>query len=201
MNKPKNVVCSTVSDLHKTVFDLIDESIKNHSFLFEENFTHRDKEKFYKQIQLEKIKCVGRLDCDTTGILLFTTNGTFLEKITNPANEIQKVYFVKLRDCVNLSNQKKYLQKIQKGIFLPPEKKAKGFTTKPAKIKWLNETQLTITIEEGHFHEVRRIFFELGNFVQELKRIKIENLVLDNSINQGNIKVISQETLQKFIVL
>lgn len=167
INKPEGVVCSTVSDSHKTVYDLL-----------KRNF---DEQKLYA------LKCVGRLDNDTSGLLLLSTNGTFVNQLTAPENNVEKVYRVKLRDPVN--DKDAYTINAEKGIIIPPEKKSPSFVSKPAFIKWLSDDTLEITVTEGKFHEVRRIFSALGNFVIKLKRIRMGDFLLGD-LEEGDYKIL-----------
>ena len=87
LNKPEGVVCSTVSDSHKTVYDLLKGN--------------------FNETELYKLKCVGRLDNNTSGLLLLSTNGTFVNQLTSPENKVEKTYFVKLRDSI--TDKKSYV--------------------------------------------------------------------------------------------
>lgn len=164
INKPKGVVCSRVSDSHKTVFEWLNEEIKNSCD--------------FDRLNHQELHTVGRLDCETSGLLILTTDGNFSHFLTNPENKIEKKYFVRLRDCVSDKNQKIYSEKAKNGILLPAEKKAPQEMSDSAKIEWLCENECEITVTEGKFHEVRRIFLALQNEVVELKRISIGNFSL-----------------------
>ncbi len=129
MNKPAGYVCSTVSDRSKTVYELL-ENLKNKN-----------------QNEFSKLHTVGRLDKDTEGLLLFTTNGNFSDYITRKENKIEKTYFVKLEKKVLEQEQNLYKEKFEKGIFLPEEKKAKSLTTLPAKLNWISENSCNLTIQ------------------------------------------------------
>ena len=180
MNKPAGFVCSSVSDRSKVVYELL------------ENFKNENPNKF------EKLHTVGRLDKDTEGLLLFTTNGNFSNHITRKENQIEKTYYVELEKKLSKDEQLLYKEKFEKGIFLPEEKKAKSFTTLPAKIIWLSENSCNLTIQEGKFHQVRRMFFAMNNFVAYLKRISIGKLFLDNSLLKGEYRELTEE--EKFLL-
>ena len=182
MNKPAGFVCSSVSDRSKVVYELL-EKFKNEN-----------------QKEFEKLHTVGRLDKDTEGLLLFTTNGNFSDFITRKENQIEKTYFVELEKKVLEEEQLLYKEKFEKGIFIPEEKKAKSFTTLPAKIIWLSDTSCNLTIQEGKFHQVRRMFLVMNNFVTYLKRISIGKLNLDESLTQGEYKILSQNEIEKIIL-
>ena len=166
LNKREGVECSTVSDSHKTVYDLLKGN--------------------FNETELYKLKCVGRLDNNTSGLLLLSTNGTFVNQLTSPENEVEKTYFVKLRDSI--TDKKSYVLKAEKGIEIPPENKSPAFISKSAFIKWLSDDSLEITVTEGKFHEIRRIFSALGNYVVKLKRLKMGDFILDETLNEGEFK-------------
>lgn len=167
LNKPRGVVCSTVSDSHCTVYDLLKRKIDGPD--------------------LFKFKCAGRLDCDTSGLLILSTNGTLVKVLTDPQNNVEKKYYVKLRDAV--SDKKLYSEKIAAGIEIPPEKKSTGFTSRSAKLEWISCDEVFITVTEGKFHEVRRIFAALNNQVMELKRIQMGDFFLDENLREGEFKL------------
>ena len=147
MNKPSGYVCSTVSDRSKTVYELL------------ENFKNENQKEF------SKLHTIGRLDKDTEGLLLFTTDGNFSNHITRKENQIEKTYFVELENSVDKKNQIEYTKKFAKGIYLEAEKKSESFTTLPAKLNWITNTTCTLEITEGKFHQVRRMFFAMQNKV------------------------------------
>ncbi|MGN0738557.1 MAG: pseudouridine synthase [Treponema sp.] len=175
MNKPRGAVCSTVSDSHKTVFDL-----------FKGHFTDGE---------IKRLKCAGRLDCESTGLLIFSTNGSFVNKITAPENKIKKTYYVKLQKKVVPDLQSEFSRKAMTGIFIPPEKKSDGFFLKDAQIEWLTQESCSVTISEGKFHEVRRLFSALGNSVIELKRVQTGGLKLDENLCPGQFKILSESEI------
>ncbi|MCR5612872.1 pseudouridine synthase [Treponema sp.] len=179
MNKPCGAVCSTVSDSHKTVFDFIPQSLS---------------------LDLDSLKCCGRLDCDTSGLLLFSTNGTFLHNITSPESNITKTYYAHLRDKVSASDMTKYKDAAASGITIPAQKKSPELKCAPAVINFINESECTITVTEGKFHEVRRIFLALENEVTSLKRIAIGSLILDKNLQEGECSLVSEEELKKIFI-
>ena len=182
MNKPAGFVCSSVSDRSKVVYELL------------ENFKNENPNKF------EKLHTVGRLDKDTEGLLLFTTDGNFSNYITRKENKISKTYYVELEKKLSKAEQLLYKEKFAKGIFLPDEKKAKCFTTLPAKLNWLSENSCNLTIQEGKFHQVRRMFLAMNNFVTYLKRISIGKLFLDKTLSKGEYKILSQKEIENIIL-
>ncbi|MBQ1198384.1 MAG: rRNA pseudouridine synthase [Spirochaetaceae bacterium] len=180
MNKPSGYVCSTVSDRSKTVYELL------------ENFKNENQNEF------SKLHTIGRLDKDTEGLLLFTTDGNFSNHITRKENQIEKTYYVELENSVDKKNQIEYTKNFSNGIYLEAEKKSESFTTLPAKLNWLSENSCNLTIQEGKFHQVRRMFFTMNNFVTYLKRISIGKLFLDNSLLKGEYRELTEE--EKFLL-
>ena len=166
MNKPTGFVCSTESDSHFTVYSLLPKRILK---------KHPD------------IHTIGRLDCDTSGLLLFTDNGSFSHNLTEPSNQIQKTYYVKLKESVSDIDKQIYCKKCKEGIFLKEDKKSPSFTTLPSVLEWKSNDECLITLTEGKFHEVRRIFENLGNCVIILKRVSFYKFDL-GTLKEGKIK-------------
>ncbi|MBQ9909176.1 MAG: pseudouridine synthase [Treponema sp.] len=168
MNKAAGEVCSTVSDSHRTVYEHFspDQLISNGA----------------------KLHSVGRLDCDTEGLLLFTNDGQLSNFLTRPENKIEKTYFVRLKNPLTLLRQKEYSEQAEKGLTLPPEKKSPEQKSSGAKITWLTQNECEITLTEGKFHEVKRIFRTLGNEVIYLKRVKFAGLELEESLPVGQFR-------------
>ena len=171
MNKAPCEVCSTKSDSHKTVYErfppnlLVSNGAKLHS--------------------------VGRLDCDTQGLLLFTNDGKLSNFLSRPENKIEKKYFVKLLQKVDEKNQQEYSKKALAGLILPSDKKAGEQKSSGAKIEWISQTDCTISLTEGKFHEVKRFFRALGNEVIFLKRIEFAGLTLDENLELGQWRALS----------
>lgn len=190
LNKSARVVCSKCSDSHKTVFDILVE------YAHEKNSTLKNK---ISDFEIQNLKCVGRLDSDTTGLLLLSTNGSFVNFLTRPENNVRKTYCVVLKYPVSKIMQNEYSRKIKAGIFVPQEKKSLGFVTKSADLKWISDLSCEITVTEGHFHEVRRIFCALENPVQKLKRISIGSLSLDPKLKEGEARFLTEDEIKNLV--
>ena len=177
MNKAAGEVCSTVSDSHRTVYEHFspDQLISNGA----------------------KLHSVGRLDCDTEGLLLFTNDGQLSNFLTRPENKIEKTYFVRLKNPLTLLRQKEYSEQAEKGLTLPPEKKSPEQKSAGAKITWLTQNECEITLTEGKFHEVKRIFRALGNEVIYLKRVKFAGLELEESLPVGQFRPLYESEIYK----
>ena len=172
MNKPCGYVCSAVSDSHKTVYELLPQELQA--------LVRNAK-------RGERLHTVGRLDCNTSGLLLFTNDGYFSDRLTRPQNKIQKCYEAVLRDPVEAPAQTEYAARLAKGIILPAEKKAPEQKCEGAKLEFLDPTHCRITLTEGKFHEVRRLFRALGNEVQELRRLSLGKYSLPPDLKEGQI--------------
>ena len=101
--------------------------------------------------------------------------------------QIEKKYFVKLKDKVCKKDKLDYCEKCKNGLLLKEDKKSPSFTTRPTVIEWKTDYECFITLTEGKFHEVRRIFETLGNCVIILKRISFYNYDL-GTLKEGKIK-------------
>ena len=180
LNKPFGTVCTTVSDSHQTVFDLIDDKYKNNS-------------------AAGNLHSVGRLDLDTEGFVLLTTDGKMTHRLTAPESHIAKTYLVHLRDFVDETKRRKYAEAFAHGVHIAPEKKAKAAMTAPAVLEWLEESDITacrLTITEGKFHQVKRMFSAMGNEVVYLKRIAIGSLFLDSALKTGEYRELRADELR-----
>ena len=122
----------------------------------------------------ERIYPVGRLDKDTTGLLILTNDGTLTYKLTHPSAECEKEYEVTIKGFVT----KGVMEKLEKGV------KLKGMRTKPTIVKRVAKNKIQIILTEGKYRQVRRICQKVGLPVKKLKRIRIKNLKL-GSLPEG----------------
>ncbi|MBR5647061.1 MAG: pseudouridine synthase [Treponema sp.] len=180
MNKPCGYVCSAVSDRHKTVYSLLEPELQ---------------QLVQSPVRGKRLHTVGRLDCETSGLLLFTTDGNFSHSLTAPENKIEKKYIVKLHQKVISLHQKYYEDEFKKGIVLPAEKKWPVQKALPAEIHFSDESECIVTVTEGKFHLVRRMFKALGNEVTGLQRISFGKYILPLELAEG--KYISLKNLKK----
>ncbi len=178
MNKPEGVICATEDKEHKTVIDLLKNRYSTYS-LFP----------------------VGRLDIDTEGLLILTNDGILAHKVLSPNRHVGKKYFVKLRDPLTAED----IGKLEGGIELE-----EGFVTKDAKVEIIensnepvnkstgerNLSTACITISEGKYHQVKRMFKAVGNKVKYLKRIQMGDLELDDSLKLGEYRELIEEELK-----
>ncbi len=167
LNKPAGVL-STVRDERgrKTVTDFIPEK--------------------YRHLRLYP---AGRLDRDTTGILLLTNDGELTNRITHPRYGSEKEYHIHIDGELDTGD----MRKLEKGIEI------EGNTTSPAKVKKLDNTlpyNYGITIYEGRKHQVRRMFLALGYRPLALKRVRIGNLTLGN-LKEGEVRELSNREVKR----
>lgn len=127
---------------------------------------------------------VGRLDKDTTGLLIMTNDGDLAYKLTHPKFGKEKEYLV-LADPKPAKNQ---LKELQEGVTL------EDGPTKPAKIKVINNL-ISITITEGRKRQVRRMFEAIGSKVVELKRTRIDNIALEG-LKEGQFRLLNKEEVE-----
>ena len=132
---------------------------------------------------------VGRLDIDTTGFLILTNDGKFSYNVTNPKKKVNKKYLVTLRDDIS-SNQ---IESLENGIYFEKE----DFTTENAKVEEISKREIYLTISEGKFHQVKRMLEYVRNEVVELKRVSIGNLSLDEKLELGEYREITNTELEE----
>lgn len=176
MNKPQDVVSANKDGLHQTVFDLLDE-------------------KYRSGWISENLHLIGRLDIDTEGLLIFTTDGALTHKIISPKSHLNKTYFVRLEKEENSQNQQNICKKFKEGIYIPPEGNEKEANLLPAELIWNNSSECLLTITEGKFHQVKRMFQAVENKVIYLKRISIGSLKLDDNLKLGEYRNLTQKEI------
>lgn len=130
---------------------------------------------------------VGRLDIDTEGLLLLTNDGKLSHNLLSPKKHIEKEYFVKLKENITDID----INKVENNIELED-----GYICKKAKIKRISENELNITITEGKFHQVKRMFKAIDNEVVFLKRIRMANIFLDKNLKLGDYRELSNDELK-----
>jgi 16S rRNA pseudouridine516 synthase len=168
MNKPQGVISATEDSRDKTVVDLLDEEYKN-----------------FQPFP------VGRLDKDTEGLLLLTNDGKLAHDLLSPKKHVEKTYYVEVIGELNQEDKDQLLQ----GVTLED-----GYAAMPAKLNFLETgliSKAEITIMEGKFHQVKRMFKQLGKQVIYLKRIRMGPLLLDPLLALGNYRELSEEEVSQ----
>ncbi len=151
------------------------------------------------QNDINKLTCVGRLDEETSGLLIFTTDGKLNHLLTDPKHAIPKTYRVRLEHSLILPQK----NLIETGITIELEEDGiiTKYKTKPCQIRMLNQSNVEITIYEGKKREIRRIFEAVDNYVEELQRIKIGNLQLKEEVPAvGTIKYVTKQYILKNVL-
>ena len=129
----------------------------------------------------------GRLDIDTVGLVLITNSGKLMHKIISPNNNIDKTYYVEYSGSMSKSALESPLELL--------DGNNETYTTKGSKVEILTSNSCNITISEGKFHQVKRMFESIGCKVTYLKRIRIGNITLDESLKEGEYKEIEIDSL------
>ena len=166
MNKPEGVVSATNDPKTKTVIDLVPENMKR-----------------------KNLFPAGRLDKDTVGFMLITDDGDFAHRILSPSRHVEKTYIAHLRDT--LTREGKAI--LEKGAVL-----SDGTECMDAKVRIIDDAgkEVEIIIREGKYHQIKRMFASVGNEVVFLKRIAIGGLYLDESLESGQSREISEKELK-----
>ena len=167
LHKPSGVVSATKDKKEKTVLDLIEGQKRKDLFP------------------------VGRLDKDTEGLLLITNDGTLAHRLLAPGKHVDKVYYAKIDGKVT----KEDVIRFSEGVDIGDED-----LTLPAKLEILTsaeESEILLTIQEGRFHQVKRMFEAVGKKVTYLKRMSMGSLVLDENLKKGEYRPLTKEELEK----
>lgn len=127
----------------------------------------------------------GRLDKDTTGLLLIMNDGPLAHELLSPKKHVDKEYIIDLEHPLTDGD----IQKIESGITF------EGETYKPAIYKKISDTRCSLIIKEGKYHEIKLIFKSLDNKVMHLQRIRMKNLVLDETLKEGQYRPLTAEEI------
>ena len=136
---------------------------------------------------LQDVFPVGRLDKDTEGLLLLTNDGELAHKLLSPKKHIPKTYFVRTKEAVT-SEQ---LEALERGVDI-----GEDALTLPAQAEMIAEKEIFLTIYEGKFHQVKRMLKAVGNEVVYLKRQKMGNLLLDETLKLGEYRKLTTEEIE-----
>ena len=153
LNKPIGVVSATRDEKHNTVIDLLEYPFKN------------------------ELHIVGRLDLNTSGLVLLTNDSRWSERLTLPEKKVTKRYIVTLQNKLN----EEYVAAFANGMYFAFE----DLTTKAAKLTILSDYQAKVELIEGRYHQIKRMFGRFRNPVIALHRCAIGNLQLDNNLALG----------------
>ncbi|MBU3219945.1 pseudouridine synthase [Clostridium algidicarnis] len=168
MNKPKDVISATFDKYDETVIDLLEPD-----YIAFDPFT------------------VGRLDKDTVGLILITNDGELNHKLISPKWNVEKVYYAK----INKEVDEKDIKRFEEGIVIDD-----GYKCLPAKLKIISSSkegsEIELTIQEGKFHQVKRMFEALDKAVTYLRRTKFGPILLDENLNEGEYRELSDEEIE-----
>ncbi|MDY6814432.1 MAG: 16S rRNA pseudouridine(516) synthase RsuA [Pseudomonadota bacterium] len=163
MNKPSGVVSATTDSEHPTALDLLPPGLA------------RD------------LHIAGRLDLDTTGLLLLTTDGQWSHRVTSPRTDCPKTYRVTLGEPLTDTAK----QALVTGVVLRNEDRE----TRPATVRRVDDTVIELTISEGRYHQVKRMLAAVGNHVKALHRTRIGDIVLDPQLAPGEYRALTGQEI------
>lgn len=143
--------------------------------------------------QVDKLRMAGRLDVDTTGLLLLSDDGAWLHRVTSPKHAHKKVYQVTLAEPMSETEQQTVIRKVTEGILLDSETEK----TKPAELAFIDELHAQLTLTEGKYHQVKRMFAALGNHVEVLHRSQVDTLTLEG-LEMGECRELSADEVNIF---
>lgn len=167
LNKPAGVISATTDKKEKTVVDLI---------------TNRKRKDLFP---------VGRLDKDTEGLLLITNDGELAHRLLSPKKHVDKVYYAKVKGVVTEVDVKTFAEGVPIG---------QGEITLPSVLEIIVSDEISeikLTIQEGKFHQVKRMFLAVKKEVIYLKRLSMGSLVLDESLPLGAYRALTREELEQ----
>ncbi|MDQ0160125.1 pseudouridine synthase [Alkalibacillus salilacus] len=171
LNKPQGVISATEDDRHECVTDLLD-------------------------LEYDKFNLfpVGRLDKDTEGLLLLTNDGQLAHQLTSPKHKVNKLY----EAVIDQSITDEDIQAFREGVELED-----GYVTKPAELTVQHnleeEAEVLITITEGKFHQIKRMFEARDKQVKYLKRLQMGSLKLDESLELGEARELTEDELNQLL--
>lgn len=161
LHKPSNYECSHKTQHHPTIYSLLPAPL-----------VARD------------VQCIGRLDEDTTGLILISDDGQFIHRMSSPKHKVPKVYAVTCKHPVSDAN----IAHILKGVQLVDE----DAPIAALACTRISENTLHMTLAEGKYHQVKRMIAAMGNRVEKLKRIQIGALTLPNDLAEGEWRYLSE---------
>jgi 16S rRNA pseudouridine516 synthase len=168
LNKPADMICSNVDDKYPSVLNLL------------------------KIERVTELHIAGRLDADTTGLVLITDDGHWSFNLTLPKNKCEKIYNVLLSKPIAPDATERF----QRGLLLHGESEL----TLPARLKIINPYHVELALTEGRFRQVKRMFFAIGNKVKSLHRRQIGNVELDLNLDLGHWRSLTKTEIAALFV-
>lgn len=163
MDKPAGVVTATDDKKQRTVLDLVSPEMRR-----------------------MELFPVGRLDKDTSGLLLLTNDGEFAHRVISPKSEVKKVYYARVDGVPDKSD----VAAFRNGIVLKD-----GLECLPAELELLGGNECLVTVMEGKYHQVKRMLASRGKPVTELRRLSIGALKLDSEMGAGDYRELDEDDL------
>lgn len=160
MNKPSGVISATTDSRQPTALDLLPADLARH------------------------VHIAGRLDKDTTGLLLLTSDGQWSHQVTSPRRDCAKTYRVTLGEPLSEDAR----QLLERGVKLHGEDKP----TLPAQVLVCSETTIELTLREGRYHQVKRMLAAVGNHVEGLHRLSVGAILLDETLAPGQYRALTE---------
>lgn len=168
MHKPAGLITAREDAYSKTVFSILPQ-----------------------EFMVKDLCAVGRLDRDTTGLLLFTTNGQLAHRLISPRFIVEKTYVARVDGIL----KPEHILRMQEGIVLS------DFTSRPAKLEIVAQDLGRLTVTEGKYHQVKRMFGALGCPVLSLHRERIGPVILDPSLSPGQVRSLTPEEVTSLLTL
>ncbi|MGO2133415.1 MAG: pseudouridine synthase [Halomonas sp.] len=169
LNKPTGIECSARRGLYPRTIDLIDLP------------------------KVERLNPVGRLDVDSSGLILMTDDGQWLHRITSPKKAHPKVYLATLAHPLSGSEAEEAIAAFAEGVALDGDE----LPTRPAELVMLDDYHARLTITEGRYHQVRRMFAAIGNHVEALHRTLVGPLELGD-LAEGDWRELTEQEVASF---
>lgn len=177
MNKKAGCLCSNSPEGDKlTVFDFVPDEYKCDD-------------------EIGVLHTVGRLDGNTEGLLLLTTNGDFSHGLVVPEKHVEKKYYIELDSPVDDEEKRLWIDKCREGLYLPEAHSGPSVFTEPSLLEWNDDNSCFLTITEGKFHQVKRMVRALENRVSYLKRVSMGCFVLPEDLEPGQCRSLTDEEL------
>ncbi|WP_281557723.1 16S rRNA pseudouridine(516) synthase [Thalassomonas sp. RHCl1] len=164
LHKPVGVVSATKDEQHKTVLDIVN---------------------LPESVDKASLHLVGRLDLNTSGLVLLTNDSRWSERLTSPEKKVEKLYRVTLQNKLN----EDYIEAFNQGMYFGYEK----ITTKPAKLEIISDHVAMVSLVEGRYHQIKRMFGRFRNPVVALHRVAIGSLILTEQLKVGESRLLTAQ--------
>jgi 16S rRNA pseudouridine516 synthase len=171
LNKPAGTECSQKPSMWPSVYTLLPSPLRLRP----------------QKAAVQGVQCVGRLDQDTTGMLLMTDDGKFIHRVSSPKHQVPKVYTVTTKHAVDRAQ----VDRLLAGVVLDDDPKP----VRAAACELLAECQFNLTLTQGKYHQVKRMVAAVGNRVEALHRAQIGGMALPSDLQPGQWRWLSPTDL------